>query len=135
MKERLKEYLWIKENIEELEDRLLEIDTQLTKVTTQITADKVSATKDPDKWTNLISQRIEVENRINREIAKGLEEMKLIEDLIQGLSEKEKYLMRLRYIKGLKWEQICCKMHYEWRQVHNIHSRALSKLNDCTQVH
>ena len=128
IKERLHQYLWIQENIRELEDRLLEIDTQLTKVTTQLTADKVTTTKDPDKFTNLTSERIKVEKKINEEICKGLKEMQYIEGLIENLPEREKYLMRLRYINGLKWETICYKMNYEWRQIHNIHSSILKKL-------
>ena len=78
-KERLKEYRWIKENINELEDRLLEIDTKLQKVTTELTTDRVQTTKDNDKWTNLINQRMQVEELINAEITNGLEEMREIE--------------------------------------------------------
>ena len=129
--------MWIQENIKELEDRLLEIDTQLTRVTTQLTADKVKTTKDPDKFTNLINKRIEVEEKINNEIVKGLKEMQNIENIIDGLPEREKLLMRLRYIEGLKWETICYKMDYKWRQIHNIHSSILIKLNNaqnCTKT-
>ena len=86
IKERLHQYLWIQENIRELEDRLLEIDTQLTKVTTQLTADKVTTTKDPDKFTNLIHQRMKVEEMINNEIVEGLKEMQNIENIIGGLA-------------------------------------------------
>lgn len=121
--------MWIQENIQELEDRLLVIDTQLTKVTTQLTADKVTTTKDPDKFTNLVAERIKVEEIINEEITKGLKEMQFIEDVIEGLEEREKYLMRLRYIKGYKWEAICYKMDYEWRHIHRLHSNILNKLN------
>lgn len=66
---------------------------------------------------------------INNEITKGLREMQCIENIIEGLDEKEKLLMRYRYIKGLKWETICYKMDYSWRQIHNIHSKILKELN------
>lgn len=128
IKERLHQYLWIQENVKELEDRLLEIDTQLTKVTAQLTADKVTTTKDPDKFTNLTSERIKVEKKINEEICKGLKEMQYIENMIEALPEREKYLMRLRYIQGEKWETICYKMDFEWTHVHNIHSKILKRL-------
>ncbi len=98
-------------------------------MTTQLTADKVTATKDPDKFTNLINKRIEVEEMINNEIVKGLKEMQNIENIINGLPEREKLLMRLRYIEGLKWETICYKMDYSWKHIHNIHSAILKKIN------
>ncbi len=135
-KDRLREYLWIKENITELEGRLLEIDTRLQKITTELTTDMVQTTKDNDKWTNLIHQRMQVEELLNAEITNGLEEMRFIENAIENLDEREKYLMRLRYIQGDKWEHICCKMNYEWRQIHNIHSGALKKVKSahfCTK--
>lgn len=65
---------------------------------------------------------------INNEITKGLKEMQNIENIINGLPEREKLLMRLRYIEGLKWETICYKMDLKWRQIHRLHSNILNKL-------
>lgn len=42
--------------------------------------------------------------------------------------EREKMLLTYRYIRGLKWEEICVKMDYKWRQVHRIHAMALKNL-------
>lgn len=128
-KERLKEYTWIKENINELEDRLLEIDTKLQKVTTELTTDRVQTTKDNDKWTNLINQRMQVEELINAEITNGLEEMREIERMISVLPEREKLLMRYRYINCLTWEEIAFKMFYTWQHMHRIHAECLRKLS------
>lgn len=133
VKHRLQEYKWIKENINELEDRLLEIDTQLQKVTTQLTADRVSTTKEPDKFTDLINERIEVEKLINNQICKGLREMQFIEDAIEKLDERDKLLMRLRYIRNHKWEQICVELNYEWAQTHRHHARILERLKRDTK--
>ena len=35
----------------------------------------------------------------------------------------------LRYVKFMKWEDICVELNCSWRQVHNIHSKALKNLN------
>lgn len=40
-------------------------------------------------------------------------------------NEDEQEVLRLRYIKGLKWEEVAVKMDYSWRQIHRIHSSAL----------
>lgn len=130
IKYRLQEYKWIKENVQALEDRLLEIDTALQKITTNLEQDKVQTNKDPDKWTNLIYERMKVENYINSQIAKGLEEMHYIENLIDQLDERGKLLMRYRYIDCLTWEEIACKMYYTWQHMHRIHSKCLISLEE-----
>ena len=95
-KEQLKEYKWIKENVKELEDRLLEIDTLLQKCTTNLDGDAVQTTKSPDKWTSLINTRMEVEELINIEISKGLKEMVKIETAIAKLPEREKKVNEIK---------------------------------------
>ena len=42
--------------------------------------------------------------------------------------EREKDLLTYRYLKGLKWEEICVRMDYKWRQVHRIHAMAIKNL-------
>ena len=37
----------------------------------------------------------------------------------------EQEVLRLRYILGLKWEEVAVKMDYSWKQTHRIHSSAL----------
>ena len=40
-------------------------------------------------------------------------------------NEDEQEVLRLRYIKGLKWEEVALRMNYSWKWVHKIHGRAL----------
>lgn len=131
---KLQEYKWIKENIQNLEDRLLEIDTKLQKITNTLQADIVQTTKDSDKWTLLIQKKIDLQELINAELANGYEKMEKIEKLIADLPEREKLLMRLRYIDCLEWEKICVTMHYSWRQMHYIHADALKNLGYRSKV-
>lgn len=49
-----------------------------------------------------------------------------IESDIRALdNEDEQEVLRLRYIKGLKWEEVAVEMGYSWKQTHRIHSSAL----------
>lgn len=50
---------------------------------------------------------------------------KIERQIRQMENEDEKEVLRLRYIKGLKWEEVALKMNYSWKQVHRIHSSAL----------
>lgn len=55
-----------------------------------------------------------------------------IERAIERLSSRERQLIRLHYIEGLTWEQVCNEMNYSWSQVHRDHREALAKLREET---
>lgn len=54
--------------------------------------------------------------------------IKDIEAAIEPLPPRERTLIRLHYINGLTWEQVCIVMSYSWKQTHRIHSKALEML-------
>ena len=128
IKEKLKEYLWTVKNIECLECDLLVIESRLQSVV-NAPGDGVSANRDPDKWTNLIDEKIKTEELINQELKNQYQKYREVQGLIASLPERERYLMQLRYIKGDRWENICVAMGYEWRQVHRIHAEALQMID------
>lgn len=37
----------------------------------------------------------------------------------------EQRVLRLRYLWGLKWEEVAVKMNYSWKQIHRLHGSAL----------
>ena len=53
-----------------------------------------------------------------------------IEKAIEGLTPTERELMRLRYIDGADWTEVCATIHYEWTNTHRIHARALAKIKN-----
>lgn len=49
-----------------------------------------------------------------------------IEKQIRQMENKdEQEVLRLRYITGLKWEEVAARMSYSWKHIHRIHSSAL----------
>ncbi len=56
-----------------------------------------------------------------------------IERSIEALEPRERHLMRLRYIRGMRWEEICVELNYAWAQAHRCHAGALRKIKDDTQ--
>ncbi|NNG67331.1 sigma factor-like helix-turn-helix DNA-binding protein [Caldanaerobacter subterraneus] len=127
------QYRWILKNIEKLEEKLLEIDAQLQRITTRYTLVSVSRTGSRDVMGELIIKKIRIEEEINEKLQESYEKLKEIEKAIEALDEKEKLLMRLRYIHGKSWMEICNEMHYSWAQVHRIHGEILKKLKDETK--
>lgn len=53
---------------------------------------------------------------------------KIERQIRQMQNEDEQEVLRLRYILGMKWEEVAVKMDYSWRQIHRIHSAALLNL-------
>lgn len=51
-----------------------------------------------------------------------------IEKAIETLDPTERELVRLRYIDGKEWHQVCAGINYSWQQTHRIHARILKKL-------
>ena len=50
---------------------------------------------------------------------------KIERQIRQMENEDEQEVLRLRYILGMKWEEVAVKIGYSWKQTHRIHSSAL----------
>ena len=73
-----------------------------------------------------IGQVDALERRLVKARYKQIRKLKEIRDRIEWLEdESEKDVLVYRYLRGMKWEDICVKMGYSWRRVHYIHSNAL----------
>ena len=128
----LHQYIWIKKNIDKLEEKLLEIETKATKITPTL-SDEIKSGDNFDKIPRLICDMVKVQEDINNELQKLYAKQREIESSIKGLDEREKYLVRARYLEGKCWEEIAVDMGYSWRQIHNIHSDTLKKLHTFAQ--
>ncbi len=67
---------------------------------------------------------------LKQERLKRVQRQQEIERRIRQMKdEDEQRVLRLRYIKGLKWEEVAVEMGCSWRKTHNIHSYALKNIN------
>ena len=131
-KKDLQEYYWIKGNIRKLEDKLLELETRATKTNTTLSnMPKMLAVH--YGLADIVIEIVEMRKLINTQLTKSYAKISEIENAINGLPEKEKYLIRSRYIECKSWEQIAVDMNYSWMQTHRIHSGAL-KMIACKDV-
>lgn len=64
--------------------------------------------------------------------AKLAQQQLAIEKAIDSLEPLQRTIMRHRYINGMKWEEICVAIGYEWRQTHRLHRAALAELRGGT---
>lgn len=126
-KKQLQDHYWLKLNIKKLEEKLLELETESRRITTRYTTGSKSSTT-TDKLGSIIAKIVDVQDEINKITIQAYEQMMSIEKSIICLQSRERYLMRLRYIDCLSWNEIMEEMNYSWRQVHRIHADALKEL-------
>lgn len=127
-KQELQSYFWLQRNIQKLEDKLLELETEATRQTTRITKAPKGNKCSTDKLSDIVAEIVAVQDKINDKVQRSYRIMAAIEKAIEGLPEREAYLIRARYIDCKSWEQIAVDMNYCWQHVHKIHSKALKLL-------
>lgn len=126
-KKDLQEYYWTQRNIEKLEQRIDELMAIATKQTTRIKndADSIHGTGHSDRLGDVMAEMTDLREELREQLQEGLRQQLGIEYAIKELPEREKYLIRARYIDRKSWEEIAVDMGYSWKQVHRIHSEAL----------
>lgn len=69
----------------------------------------------------------EEEKRYIKARYKRIKLCKEITDKIERMeNENEKDVLMYRYVKLMKWEDICVKMEFSWKHIHRIHAKALN---------
>lgn len=129
-KQELKEYYWILRNIEKLEYRIDELTALATKQTNRIKndADAIHGTGFNDRLGDVVAELVDLRQELADQIKEAFRLQLAIEIAIKGLPEREKYLIRARYIERKSWETICVDMNYSWPRIHKIHAGALKML-------
>ena len=123
-KAKLKEYKWVRKNIESLESTLAEIRMK-AECQTPTLSDMPKSQGDKDKVSSLVALIMDTEQMIAEKLHQSYVLLTDIEKAIEPLPEREKLLMRLRYIHFKTWEQIAVEMKYSWPQIHQIHAATL----------
>lgn len=128
VKDKLQEYLWINRNIEQLENELLVIESRVMKVTPTL-SDLPKMKGYNDTLAENVGKMIELQNIINKNLNKLYGLKVEIETLINKLPTREQYLVRARYMEKKTWEQIAVEMCYNWKYIHELHSKALNLMS------
>lgn len=133
-KEQLKQYQHIRRELENLERTYQRINEDLYSTRT---ADLSGMPKSqPIEGSNPADSKIDAKSEIRKMYAQKKEELEAallsIENAIATLEPDERTVLRLHYIDGLKWEQVCVVGFFSWRTAHRIHARALEKLKEVT---
>lgn len=129
-KEELKQYQDIKRELAKLEETYQHVNEDLYSTRT---SDLSGMPKNqPIEGSNPADAKIDRKGEIRKMYDQKKEELEAtlltIEQAIDALEPNERTVLRLHYIDGLKWEQVCVVGFFSWRTAHRIHARALEKL-------
>jgi len=128
-KRELQNYLWLRRNIDQLEEQLYRLGVEATRITTRLS--HLPKGGEARTMEDIVLDMVEVDEKINANLQESYKLMHKIETAIESLPEREQYLMRARYIEGKGWEQIAVDMCYCWQHVHKIHAHALRLIKRC----
>ena len=129
-KERLRQYQQLKIEKERLEEKLTEFESTMNSPRIQkLDGMPHGQPQGGSLMDMLVEQHLTLKNMYASKLRELNETLMDIETAIEGLTDAtERNLMRLRYIDGLKWEEITLAIGYSWQQTHRIHARALERL-------
>ena len=89
-------------------------------------------TKEIEKWNErmtLNSEVVRLLHILNERIEKAMLQRDEIEQAIAALDDaKLRAVMSLRYLEGMKWEEIEDALHLEYRWLLRLHNRALQQI-------
>lgn len=132
--EEKKEYL---KKLRESKDALKRIEEQITEFELHETVPQINGI---DTIIHGSSMRKDLsdyiakkEELVNKMIKAKNEKINTYNNIFHAIEEipdeRERTVLTLRYIKGLKWEEIAVELHVEWAHVHRIHASALRHFN------
>ena len=127
-----KEYLrGYEKAVRQLERSELKIrEMRLSQICPLVINDGMPHSSSPNDLSSYAALLDREEKRYMRYRYQRIWKCKEITDRIEQLSdEDEKDDLIYRYIKLMKWEDICAKMEFSWKWIHQIHARALKNFN------
>lgn len=132
-KDFLRRYLEADESIQTKLDQIAHLRQLATKLTSVLSEDKVRSSGNTDKLGLAVSKIVDMENEVQQEICALYEIKAQVRRAIDSVSnENMKNILELRYINGMKWEQIAIQTSYDYSWVLRLHGQALQKVKVAT---
>ena len=127
-KERLRKYRDLCKELEQVQRKIESLETTLYSPTAQRLTGMPSNPSAGNPLEDMAAKHLELLDYYKAKNIELAAEQLAIEQAIDSLEYRERTLLRLYYIDGLKWEEVCVRISYSWRQTHKIHAKALEKL-------
>lgn len=134
VKQYLGQYRYILRKIDRLEEELDEWQSRAEKIT-PILSDMPRGGESAG-FPEIVEKIMGIEEDINREIEEAQKTKKEILKSVDDMAdEKQREILRLRYINGLKWEKIGTRLCMDCRWIMRLHAKALNNLSLTMESH
>lgn len=128
-KDDLKRYRQVLREIQSLVDTINVMRAQLESTAAKPITGMPRGTAPGDPIADGVGEIDEIYAEYNRKLVELRQELAVTVRAIESVEDfTEKQVLRMRYIEGLSWEEICVSIGYSWRQTHRVHSSALKNI-------
>jgi hypothetical protein len=125
----LKRYINLDREIERKLGEVARLRSKLTRVTEVFTAEPKGGGSIYGKTEEILVKIVDLEHEIDADVDRLVAIRDGIKRIIEAVEDdRERLLLQYRYLDGHTFEWIAAKMNYSWRQIHRLHSKALTNL-------
>ena len=125
----LKRYINLDREIERKLEEVARLRSKLTRVTEVYSTEPRGGGSIYGKTEEILAKIVDLEKEIDADVDRLVAVRDSIKSIIEAVEDdRERLLLQYRYLDGRTFEEIAVQMHYSWRQIHRLHSRALSNL-------
>ena len=125
----LKRYINLDREIDRKLKEVARLRSKLTRVTQVLTAEPRGGGTIYGKTEEILAKIVDLENEIDADIDRLISIRENIKAVIEAVEDdRERLLLQYRYLDGWTFEKIAVEMNYSWRQIHRLHSQALTNL-------
>lgn len=125
----LKRYINLDREIERKLEEVARLRSKLTRVTEVYSTEPRGGGSIYGKTEEILAKIVDLEREIDADVDRLISIRDNIKAIIEAVEDdRERLLLQYRYLDGKTFEKIAVEMHYSWRQIHRLHSRALTNL-------
>lgn len=125
----LKRYITLDREIDRKLEEVGRLRSKLTRVTEVYSTEPRGGGTIYGKTEEILAKIVDLEKEIDADIDRLVAIRDGIKTIIEAVEDdRERLLLQYRYLDGKTFEKIAVEMHYSWRQIHRLHSRALTNL-------
>jgi DNA-directed RNA polymerase specialized sigma subunit len=125
----LKRYINLDREIERKLEEVARLRSKLTRVTEVFTAEPKGGGSIYGKTEEILVKIVDLEHEIDADVDRLVAVRDSIKSIIEAVEDdRERLLLQYRYLDGRTFEEIAVQMNYSWRQIHRLHSQALTNL-------
>lgn len=127
---------WLEVMIDSNTEELAKLDSVAKRITPVLNTTGAGGSGNPDRVGNAMAKIIDLQNEISQDNAEFVALRREAGELLKKISKPEQYqVLRKRYMLYKSFEDIAVEMQYSYRQICNIHGRALQAFEKVLEEH